>query len=125
MDSKDIAELHIKKEGCELIIRKKEALPQPPVSASSMMAYPQVQLPLQPLVPLAVSPPAQTNPAAAAPARPLALPPPSNVGNKSSVPPLKCPMAGTFYRSPAPGEPPFVKVILIKPLNNCKFDLHY
>lgn len=31
---------------------------------------------------------------------------------KSSHPPLKCPMAGTFYRSPAPGEPPFVKVDL-------------
>ncbi|KAL6504009.1 hypothetical protein OROGR_025932 [Orobanche gracilis] len=28
----------------------------------------------------------------------------------ASNPPLKCPMAGTFYRSPAPGEPPFVKV---------------
>ncbi|CAL5339182.1 unnamed protein product [Camellia sinensis] len=28
----------------------------------------------------------------------------------SSLPPLKCPMAGTFYRSPAPGEPPLVKV---------------
>ncbi|XP_019080687.1 biotin carboxyl carrier protein of acetyl-CoA carboxylase 2, chloroplastic isoform X1 [Vitis vinifera] len=30
--------------------------------------------------------------------------------SESSHPPLKCPMAGTFYRSPGPGEPPFVMV---------------
>ncbi|GMP99101.1 hypothetical protein CsSME_00046718 [Camellia sinensis var. sinensis] len=36
---------------------------------------------------------------------------PSNFKPLSSfLPPLKCPMAGTFYRSPAPGEPPLVKV---------------
>ncbi|XP_034706421.1 biotin carboxyl carrier protein of acetyl-CoA carboxylase 2, chloroplastic-like isoform X2 [Vitis riparia] len=37
------------------------------------------------------------------------LPPPAPAKtSESSHPPLKCPMAGTFYRSPGPGEPPFV-----------------
>lgn len=39
--------------------------------------------------------------------------PPAVKRPKSSRPPLKSPMAGTFYRSPAPGEPPFVKVDLL------------
>ncbi|KAG4113649.1 hypothetical protein ERO13_D13G237160v2 [Gossypium hirsutum] len=42
---------------------------------------------------------------------PLALPstPPAKT-TSSSHPPHKCPMAETFYRSPAPGELPFAKV---------------
>ncbi|KAK1306487.1 hypothetical protein QJS10_CPA10g01956 [Acorus calamus] len=60
---------------------------------------PQAMLPSQP--PLAPAP----APAAPAPA----LPAPAKSG-KSSLPPLKCPMAGTFYRCSGPGEPPFVKV---------------
>lgn len=47
------------------------------------------------------------SPAASAPAP--ALPAPPKPAQSSHLP-LKCPMAGTFYRSPAPGEPPFVKV---------------
>ncbi|KAL7167960.1 hypothetical protein ACSBR2_038400 [Camellia fascicularis] len=39
-----------------------------------------------------------------------ALVPPSPAKPKSSHPPLKCSMAGTFYRCPTPGAPPFVKV---------------
>jgi acetyl-CoA carboxylase biotin carboxyl carrier protein len=38
------------------------------------------------------------------------LPPPKS--SASSHPPLKCPMAGTFYRSPGPGEPAFVKACI-------------
>ncbi|RWW06109.1 hypothetical protein GW17_00030587 [Ensete ventricosum] len=60
-------------------------------------------LPPQPTKLQAV-PPAQANPVAPA------LLPSTTAGSKSSIPPLKCPMAGTFYRCPAPGEPPFVKV---------------
>lgn len=42
---------------------------------------------------------------------PTPSPPTSlTVVKKPSRPPLKSPMAGTFYRCPAPGEPPFVKV---------------
>ncbi|RZR97761.1 hypothetical protein BHM03_00027021, partial [Ensete ventricosum] len=74
------------------------------------MQYPQTMLPPQPSA--HVFPAAHSNPVAAAPAPALpatALPPPSTTGSKSSLPPLRSPMAGTFYRCPAPGEPPFVK----------------
>ncbi|RVW30418.1 Biotin carboxyl carrier protein of acetyl-CoA carboxylase 2, chloroplastic [Vitis vinifera] len=65
---------------------------------------PHSMLPYQP-------PPAQVvAPASTAPSVPTpALPAPAQT-SKSSHPPLKCPMAGTFYQSPGPGEPPFVKV---------------
>ncbi|XP_072974268.1 biotin carboxyl carrier protein of acetyl-CoA carboxylase 1, chloroplastic-like [Typha angustifolia] len=110
VDSKDVTELQLKYNDCELIIRKKEALPQPvPPVHPMMMQQPQVMF--QSPTPMPQSaPPAPSSPAAAAPAPALALPPPAKGGSKSSLPPLKCPMAGTFYRSPAPGEPAFVKV---------------
>ncbi|ESR41866.1 Biotin carboxyl carrier protein of acetyl-CoA carboxylase 1 [Citrus sinensis] len=109
VDSRDIVELQLKQLDCELIIRKKEALPQPPAPASMAMMHspspPPVMPPTQPA-------PAPTSSAPSASPAPPASPPSSTAGKsvKSSLPPLKCPMAGTFYRSPAPGEPPFVKV---------------
>ncbi|AES74921.1 hypothetical protein MTR_6g014880 [Medicago truncatula] len=50
--------------------------------------------------------------AASAPAPPSKAKPALPVSKKcaSIQPPLKCPVAGTFYRSPGLGEPPFVKV---------------
>ncbi|KAK9107322.1 hypothetical protein Syun_023333 [Stephania yunnanensis] len=105
VDSRDIVELQLKQSDCELIIRKKEALPQaskPVVMVQSPSTTTQTLLP-QPPTPLAFAP----APTSAAPVP--QLPAPSKAG-KSSLPPLKCPMAGTFYRSPGPGEPPFVKV---------------
>ncbi|OIT37179.1 PREDICTED: biotin carboxyl carrier protein of acetyl-CoA carboxylase, chloroplastic-like isoform X2 [Nicotiana attenuata] len=105
VDSRDVVELHLKQLDCEILIRKKEALPQPPPPAPAhtplLQSYhvPSVQS----------SPP----PAPAPAAPPVQIPAPSPAAAKpsdSSVPPLKCPMAGTFYRSPGPGEPPFVKV---------------
>ncbi|KAG6532789.1 hypothetical protein ZIOFF_006642 [Zingiber officinale] len=110
VDSKDITELHLKNGDCEFTIKKKSAFPQSSVAAApTLIPYPQTMLPPQ----FAVShdPPAPANPVVAAPAP--ALPPPSTAGSKSSIPPLKCPMAGTFYRCPAPGEPPFVKPVLM------------
>lgn len=107
MDSRDIIELQLKQLDCELVIRKKEALPQEPAAPVFMMQPPpqgmmQSQMPQAP-----PSPPASPSPAPSPPV--LALPSPT-AKSKSSHPPLKCPMAGTFYRSPGPGEPPFVKV---------------
>ncbi|GMI85074.1 chloroplastic acetylcoenzyme A carboxylase 1, BIOTIN CARBOXYL CARRIER PROTEIN [Hibiscus trionum] len=102
VDSRDIAELQLKQLDCELIIRKKVALPQPPSAAPVSMMQASSLPP--------VGPPTQTSPA---PAPAAAIPAPSPAAPKSaksSLPPLKCPMAGTFYRSSAPGEPPFVKV---------------
>lgn len=93
-------ELQLKQQDFEIMIRKKEAL-QPPAPAPS----PYIALP-PPQAHSAVAPPPTPAPAAATPASP----PPAAAKAGSSRPPLKSPMAGTFYRSPAPGEPPFVKV---------------
>ncbi|XP_076903701.1 biotin carboxyl carrier protein of acetyl-CoA carboxylase, chloroplastic-like [Bidens hawaiensis] len=105
VDSTDIVELELKQPGCEVVIRKKEALPLPPAAASPMVMMqspqPQAVFQSQPLPP----PPPPTVVAAASPSAPAT---PAKL--KSSHPPLKSPMAGTFYRSPAPAAPPFVKV---------------
>ncbi|TKY65112.1 Biotin carboxyl carrier protein of acetyl-CoA carboxylase 2 [Spatholobus suberectus] len=108
VDSRDIVELQLKQADCELMIRKKEALQPPPATfvapVSQPFPYPTHPLPAA-APPVATSAPASPPPSKAAPA----LPPPGKAST-SSHPPLKCPMAGTLYRSPAPGEPPFVKV---------------
>lgn len=108
VDSKDIAELHLKKDGFEILIRKKEALPQPEIDTPPMMLQNQPIFQPQPSVTPIVSPPVPPAPSKALPAPSAG---PSTTVNKSSLPALKCPMAGTLYRCPAPGEPPFVKVI--------------
>nr|KJB66288.1 hypothetical protein B456_010G135200 [Gossypium raimondii] len=106
VDSRDIVELQLKQLDCELVIRKKEALPQPPSAAPVVMMQSPSQPPVMPPVPsVPALPPGQAS-AAPTPAPSLA----ASKSAKSSLPPFKCPMAGTFYRSPAPGEPPFVKV---------------
>lgn len=106
VDSRDIVELQLKQLDFEVIIRKKEALPQPPVPAPvpMMQAAPPPVAPAAPASSSAPSSPPATFPAPSSPNAKSA---------KTSLPPLKCPMAGTFYRSPAPGEPPFVKVFLL------------
>ncbi|CAH8327696.1 unnamed protein product [Eruca vesicaria subsp. sativa] len=101
VDSRDIVELELKQLDCEIVIRKKEALQQqltPPAPVYHSMMPP----PMPPSQP--VSPPASPTPSSATATAKPATPP------SSSHPPLKSPMAGTFYRSPGPGEPPFVKV---------------
>ncbi|XP_023547171.1 biotin carboxyl carrier protein of acetyl-CoA carboxylase, chloroplastic-like isoform X4 [Cucurbita pepo subsp. pepo] len=106
VDSRDIVELQLKQFDCEVMIRKKEALPQPPPPAAIPMPYappPSVAQSVPPPVPAAL-------PAPASPVSSLPSSTPAAKSAKSSLPPLKCPMAGTFYRSPGPGEPPFVKV---------------
>ncbi|KAJ0643579.1 putative acetyl-CoA carboxylase [Helianthus annuus] len=110
VDSRDIMELELKQQSCEVVIRKKEALPQPPASPMVMMQSPQPQAIYQSLPPPPQSAPASSGPAPSASASAPAAPSPTPAKPKSSHPPLKCPMAGTFYRSPAPGTPPFVKV---------------
>lgn len=107
-------ELHLKQQGCELIIRKKEALQQQAAPATVVMQSPapQAMWPYQ-MPPAPVSAPAapvSAAPATSPPASAPALPSPAKP--KSSHPPMKCPMAGTLYRSPAPGAPPFVKVYI-------------
>ncbi|KAI4346655.1 hypothetical protein L6164_007533 [Bauhinia variegata] len=99
VDSRDIVELELKQSGIEVMIRKKEALQPPPAYYQTLPAPP------PPPAPVPVSTPASPPPSKGVPA----LPAPAKAST-SSHPPLKCPMAGTLYRSPAPGEPPFVKV---------------
>jgi len=110
VDSRDIVELQLKQLDCELIIRKKEALELHTATAPVAMMqphYPQAVIPYYPPQPSAPAP-ASADPAPSPPA--LAPVPPTRAKPKSSHPPFKCPMAGTFYRAPAPGAPAFVKV---------------
>ncbi|KAE8714664.1 Biotin carboxyl carrier protein of acetyl-CoA carboxylase 1 [Hibiscus syriacus] len=107
VDSRDIVELQLKQLDCELVIRKKEALPQPPSAAPVVMMQSPSQPPVMPPIPSVSAPSPSAQASTASTPAPLPTAPRSV---KSSLPPLKCPMAGTFYRSPAPGEPPFVKV---------------
>uniref|UniRef100_A0A7N0TYY7 Biotin carboxyl carrier protein of acetyl-CoA carboxylase n=1 Tax=Kalanchoe fedtschenkoi TaxID=63787 RepID=A0A7N0TYY7_KALFE len=108
VNSKDIVELRMKQLDCELLIRKKEALPQPPSPPSPTYI-------MQPPSPAPSAYQAAAPPTPQAPTSLTALVPstasaPSTKPGKPSLPPLKSPMAGTFYRSPGPGEPAFVKV---------------
>ncbi|XP_054777887.1 biotin carboxyl carrier protein of acetyl-CoA carboxylase, chloroplastic-like [Prosopis cineraria] len=107
VDSRDIVELQLKQSDYELLIRKKEALQPPPTTAVAPVpaSLPYPTLPSPSPVPVAAPAPASPPPSKAAPASPS-----PGKASTSSHPPLKSPMAGTFYRSAAPGEPPFVKV---------------
>lgn len=110
VDSRDIVELQLKQMDCEILIRKKEALPQPSVPAPVFFTPPYAHQNILPPQLLSGSTPAPA-PVVSAPSSPTsvqALPAPTQP--KSSHPPFKCPMAGNFYRSSAPGSPPFVKV---------------
>ncbi|KAF3452479.1 hypothetical protein FNV43_RR02912 [Rhamnella rubrinervis] len=103
VDSRDIVELQLKQLDCEVVIRKKEALPQPlpPPAASypiNMAASPNPPIPQQPTPEPAPIPAHVPNPS------PVLSP------DKSSLPTIKSPMAGTFYRKPNPNEPAFIKV---------------
>ncbi|KAI4303768.1 hypothetical protein MLD38_039363 [Melastoma candidum] len=102
VDTRDIIELQLKQTECEVTIRKKEALRPPSAAPPAFMMH---QPPPLPPVAAAPSPPSK---AVSAPSMIAAAPPPKP--SVLSHPPLKCPMAGTFYRSPSPGAPPFVKV---------------
>ncbi|KAJ0261043.1 Biotin carboxyl carrier protein of acetyl-CoA carboxylase 1 [Hirschfeldia incana] len=108
VDSRDIVELQLKQLDCELVIRKKEAMPQPESPAQYVMMQ---QQPNQSSYVQSVAPPSAPAASPATPSTPASLPSPSPPAPaKSSLPTVKSPMAGTFYRSPGPGEPPFIKV---------------
>jgi acetyl-CoA carboxylase biotin carboxyl carrier protein len=108
VDTRDIVELELKQKDYALIIRKKEALPPPPAPQHStqgphVMAHtmfpgyqPQVASPQ----PIQEAPSVSSTPAPVPDAIPLA----------AEHPPMLSPMAGTFYKCPGPGEPPYVKV---------------
>ncbi|KAK9704820.1 hypothetical protein RND81_07G013400 [Saponaria officinalis] len=102
VDSRDIMELKLKQLDCEILIRKKEAVAPTQTPPPYVMMQP----------PQPMSPPASSAPPPS-PVRALPAPTPVAPAVKppsSSAPHLLSPMAGTFYRCPGPGEPPFVKV---------------
>ncbi|PKI47754.1 hypothetical protein CRG98_031887 [Punica granatum] len=111
VDSRDIVELQLKQSECAITIRKKEALQKPQPAAPVTMMQPPLPPPPQPVLPSSQPPPPPAASSALAPSTPSAGPPVSPPKpSTSSHAPFKCPMAGTFYRSPSPGAPPFVKV---------------
>lgn len=117
VDSRDIVELQLKQPECEITIRKKEALQPHRAAASAPVTM--LRAPTPPLLlPQAVfpslqpsSPPMSSSAPAPSPSK-VSPAPPSKAGASSHLA-FKCPMAGTFYRSPAPGAPPFVKVFTL------------
>ena len=98
----DIVELSLNSKKFKLAVKKKEALkamePQVVHVAAPAAAAPAAP---QPMIPAAAAPAAAPAPAPAAP-KPAAAP--AAVDGVE----IASPMAGTFYRSPAPGEPAFV-----------------
>ena len=89
LSSSDIQELKLEGDDFRLEVRRNMPAPQA------------VMLPAPPAAMAAEVP------AAAAPA---AVPPPAAAASRGDLVEVKAPMVGTFYRSPAPGEAPFVEV---------------
>jgi len=89
----DIQELCLEGDDFRLEVRRNLPAPAPVAM---------VQAPLQ------VAPPAPI--AAAAPAAAPSVPPPAPPAVRSDLQAITAPMVGTFYRSPAPGEPAFVEI---------------
>lgn len=94
LDQTDIAELTLKNPQFELTLRKATAPSQAVVVASESTAASTVMQPMA--APAATAPPAAVE----------AAPPPA--ASTSDLYEITSPMVGTFYRSPAPDEPPFV-----------------
>ena len=85
----DIQELRLEGQDFRLVVRRNLPAPAPMAQAA----------PPQPVVATPT-----------APAPPAAAPSPPPPSSRSDLQPLTAPMVGTFYRSPAPGEPAFVEV---------------
>ena len=102
LNQTDIAELTLKSAGFELVLRKPSA-----VAAASLAIASEARVPTEGSLQNSALPTA----APAAPPEPeppsKPTPPPSAESNLLEV---ASPMVGTFYRSPAPDEPPFVAI---------------
>jgi acetyl-CoA carboxylase biotin carboxyl carrier protein len=108
----DIVELELNSKKFKLSVKKREALeaaePQVihmPAASAAYAAPAPVAMPA-PAAPAAA--PAPAAPAAPAPAPAAAAPAPAAAAPADGLE-VVSPMAGTMYRSPAPGEPVFVK----------------
>nr|WP_242026367.1 MULTISPECIES: acetyl-CoA carboxylase biotin carboxyl carrier protein [unclassified Limnothrix] len=97
LNQTDIAEVTLKQGDYELTVRKAVA------AAAAGTAIAPVAMAAAPIAPVAAP---VTTAAPLEPAAPPASPPPLNDPKLLEI---KSPMVGTFYRAPAPGEPPFVQ----------------
>ena len=95
---KDIAEFEL--ERGDVKVRIKRAAPEPPQPVERIISVPAP-------VPAIHVPVAQA-PIAVAPVHGAATPPPAPEA-KEDLHMVKSPMVGTYYESPSPGSPPFVK----------------
>ena len=100
MEKHDLREVRLRRGDQQWLLRRgtKELVPAVPMHP--MAGYPTIPLP--PAAPVAHAAPA---PVAAAPAAAAPAAASADVGT-----PVKSPMVGSFYASPQPGEPAFVKV---------------
>ena len=89
LSKSDIQEFRLEGEDFRLEVRRN--LP------ASVMAVPATALPTAPEAHPEVPPPAPS-------------PPPAAAASRSDLQAITAPMVGTFYRSPAPGEDPFVEL---------------
>ena len=93
----DIQELRLEGDDFRLEVRRN--LPSPAPATVTMVQ-----------APAAAPPPAPAPPAPVGPAPGPSAPPPPPVSVRSDLQAITAPMVGTFYRSSAPGEAPFVEV---------------
>jgi len=103
INESDVVEFELRSKRFSLAVRKKEALVSAAPEPTVVYAAPPQGAPMYAPAPLAAAPAAAAP--VAAPAAPAAPPPPAAVDGVEQA----SPMAGTFYRSPAPGEPAFSK----------------
>lgn len=108
----DIVELELNSKKFKLSVKKREALEAAEPQVIHMPAAPAAYAAPAPVAtPAPAAPaaaPAPAAPAAPAPAPAAAAPAPAAAGPVDGLE-VVSPMAGTMYRSPAPGEPVFVK----------------
>ncbi|GLC33127.1 hypothetical protein PLESTB_000367400 [Pleodorina starrii] len=104
----DIVEFELKSKRFSLSVRKKEALQAEQAAAMPVMvAAPAAPVAMAAPAPAPVAAAPAPAPAAAAPAPAAPAPAPAPAAPKGVE--VTSPMAGTFYRKPAPGEPAFAK----------------
>ena len=104
LKANEIAEFVLEKEGLKVKLKFQGAEPDPaPAVDMAQLARLMASAPVP-------GPVALTAPAAPAEAPPAAPATPAPAAPVEKLHTLKSPIVGTFYDSPAPGSPPFVKV---------------
>jgi len=92
----DIQEFSLEGDDFRLEVRRNLPAAAPPLTVLQAPAAAPAPLPPAPAAPASASAPSQ--------------PPPSAPAARSDLQAITAPMVGTFYRSPSPGDPPFVEV---------------